>query len=91
MPVIFTYDSYRGYFASHDKVEFVHIHVKAGALTEPATKVWLLSNGDVRVANNNVSVRASDLADILDVIRANRDNILKEWERFFGAAPRFVK
>lgn len=83
MPIIFERMGYKVYFTSHDANECIHVHIKHGSPTEPATKVWLLANGDLLIANN-IGIPNRDMNKLLKSVRDNREKIIHDWIRFFG-------
>ena len=77
MPTVLREKGYRLYFYSHEPNEPPHVHVdKAGA----SAKLWLKPVGLAR----SVGFRPSDISAILQLVRQNREQLLKAWHGHFG-------
>jgi len=81
MPVIFRHNGFRFFFYSNEgrPREPVHIHVDKGGLE---AKFWVLP--EVRVAYND-GYDARTLRELLGVVIANKDRIVRAWDGYFGA------
>lgn len=80
MPVIFRYRGFKFFFYSNEGSprEPVHIHVeKDGA----EAKFWLFP--EVSVAYND-GYDARTLRELIEIVRANRDLIVRAWDEHFG-------
>lgn len=79
MPVVLRYKGYTFFFFSNEGTprEPAHIHVRRGKAT---AKFWL--NPEIsRTRSDGMSAR--ELHELAEVIRDNRDLVLKAWKEFF--------
>lgn len=84
MPKIYTYGEYVITIWSNENGEPIHVYVSKNRATSNATKLWLLSNGDVEVAHNKSRVPRNDLNEIIDFIRLNHTSIVIFWMAYHG-------
>ena len=80
MPVVFRYRGFKFFFYSNEGSprEPVHIHVEKG---EAEAKFWLFP--EVSVAYND-GYDARALRELLEIVGANRDLIVRAWDEYFG-------
>jgi hypothetical protein len=80
MPTIFRERGFRFFFYSNEGSprEQVHIHVEKDDLE---AKFWL--EPEVQVAYND-GYNARTLLQLLKIVEANRDRIVRAWNEFFG-------
>ena len=80
MPVVFRYRGFKFFFYSNEGSprEPVHIHVEKG---EAEAKFWLFP--EVSVAYND-GYDARALRELLEIVGANRDLIVRAWDEHFG-------
>ncbi len=69
--------AFRFYFYSHEPNEPPHVHIDRG---EASIKIWLES---LDVAKNR-GFRAHEIADVVQMVRANRERFLEAWHGYFG-------
>ena len=86
MPQIFKIGSYWVYFWANegDPKEPIHVHVAEGRPTENATKIWISQSGKCLLCNNNSQIPERMLRNIMRVIEARSDEIIKKWYEFNG-------
>ena len=86
MPQIFRIGPYIVYFWSNENnlLEPVHVHIAEGRATANGTKVWITRSGKALLCNNNAKIPVPVLRDLLRVIEANSDDIIKKWLAHFG-------
>lgn len=84
MPKIYTYGEYVITIWQNENGEPIHVHVSKNRATPNATKLWLLSNGDVEVAHNKSRIPKHDLNEIIDFIRLNHASIVNFWMAYHG-------
>ncbi len=86
MPQIFKIGAYTVYFWSNenDPLEPVHVHVAEGRAVANATKIWITSSGKALLCNNNSSIPATDLRNLVRMIEANSEQIINKWQEHFG-------
>jgi hypothetical protein len=80
MPEIFRYRGFKFFFYSNEGTprEPVHVHVEKDGIE---AKFWLFP--EVLVAYND-GYNARTLRELLEVVEANRDQIERTWNEFFG-------
>lgn len=86
MPQVFRVGSYWIYFWTNenDPIEPVHVHISKGKPTKKGTKVWITSAGKCYLANNNSKIPDNVLRNIMRVIEARSDEVIKKWKDYFG-------
>ena len=92
MPNFMTIFGYHIFFWSNENepLEPVHIHIskKLGA---NATKYWIGPNGEIKQVNNNSKIPTNDLKKIEKILSVYTDDIINEWELFFGEKSKIHK
>lgn len=90
MPQIFKVGSYTIFFWANesDPLEPVHVHIAEQA-NPNATKVWITSAGKCYLCHNKSRIPERILRDIMRVIEARSDEIIKKWQDFFGEVRYF--
>ncbi|QLC25733.1 DUF4160 domain-containing protein [Parasphingopyxis algicola] len=78
MPTVLRQSGYRLYFYSHEPNEPPHVHADKGGAS---AKVWL---DDPAIARN-FGFNARELAALFDIVRDNRESLLKAWHGYFGS------
>jgi hypothetical protein len=77
LPTIFRMNGFRVYFYSREPDEPPHVHIdRAGA----TAKAWL----DPVVLASSAGFSARDIADVLRLVRSQRETLLEAWNDFFG-------
>ena len=86
MPQIFRFGEYWIYFWTNENepLEPVHIHVAKGAPTANATKIWITSTGNCLLCNNNSRIPNHTLRNIMRMIEARHDDVIRAWLKYFG-------
>ena len=86
MPQVFKIGSYVIYFWANESMplEAVHVHVSEGTPQENATKIWITKAGKCLLCNNNSQIPFKALRNIMSIIEARNDEIIKKWQGFFG-------
>lgn len=86
MPQVFKIGSYWVYFWSNenDPLEPVHVHVAEGKPQANGTKIWITEAGHCLVANNNSAIPARVLNNIVRIIEARSDEIVRKWKDYFS-------
>ena len=69
----------------------MHVHVAKGRPTVGATKIWLTRNGGCVLANNGSKLNKKDLANVMDFILANYDEICERWKAYFHGDISFYR
>ena len=72
MPVYLRTLGYKIYFWSNEKDEPIHFHITKGDPSENDTKIWVLSNGSFKLANNKGKISKSDLSRIFSIMQSYR-------------------
>lgn len=85
MPQIFKVGSYWIYFWTNEgqPIEPIHVHISQGAPRANATKVWITKRGKCYLANNNSGIPSHVLRNIMKIIEARSDEIVRKWETYF--------
>ena len=80
MPVILRYKAYKLFFYSNEgnPLEALHIHIRKG---DTVAKFWIAQ--EVRLASS-FGMSATELNEIAQVVRDNRETIERAWHEFFG-------
>ena len=86
MPQIFRIGAFLVYFWANEgkPLEPVHIHVSEGIPSEYSTKVWITKSGKCILCNNNSQIPQRTLKNIMEIIEARSQDVLKKWYGFFG-------
>ena len=86
MPQIFKVGSYWVYFWANenDPLEPIHVHVSQGVPNGSATKIWITKSGGCFLEHNNSQIPIHVLRNIMDVIEARSDEVIRKWTDFFG-------
>lgn len=92
MPQVFKVGSYWVYFWTNenDPLEPVHVHISQGSPQANATKVWITRNGKCYLANNNSKISPKVLNNIIRIIEARSDEIIKKWNDYFGSIDYYM-
>jgi hypothetical protein len=73
---VFRWDGFRVYFYSRENSEPPHVHIDKGSAT---AKVWL----DPVALSASSGFSPRELANVLQLARANRQMFLEAWHGFF--------
>jgi len=86
MPQLFRISGYRIYFWTNegDPIEPIHVHISEGNPSSNTTKIWILSSGKCKLANNNSKIPQHFLNNAMKVIETRADYIIKMWKKKFG-------
>lgn len=86
MPQIFKIGSYVVYFWSNEgkPLEAVHVHIAEGVPSENATKIWITKAGKCLLCNNNSKIFSKTLKNILEIIEARNQDVIRKWYNYFG-------
>jgi hypothetical protein len=82
------------YMTLPDETEIVHsemhedgrvlVHIAKGSPVANATKVWITESRKCLLCNNNSRIPEHTLRNIIRMIEARSDNIIKMWLDYFG-------
>ena len=86
MPQVFKIGSYWVYFWSNENepLEPVHVHVSTGSPSANTTKIWITQSGKTLLCNNNSGIPEVTLRNIMRIIEARSEEIVKKWNDYFG-------
>ena len=86
MPQIFKVGSYTIFFWANegDPLEPIHVHVSETP-NQNATKIWITSTGKCYLCHNKTRIPERLLRDLMRVIEARGDEVIRKWTDFFGA------
>lgn len=89
MPKIMQIGRYVLFFWAGEDGEPIHVHVAVKRPAEDSTKIWLLKNGGVMMANNNSGIPDKDLRKLQKFVALNHSRICEAWRNTFSEEPRF--
>jgi len=86
MPQIFRVGAFLVYFWANEgkPLEPVHVHISEGIPSENSTKVWITKKGKCILCNNNSLISQKTLKNIMEIIEARNQDVIKKWVEFFG-------
>ncbi|WP_363137730.1 DUF4160 domain-containing protein [uncultured Anaerovibrio sp.] len=86
MPQVFKIGPYWIYFWADESkpLEPIHVHVSEGNPTRNATKIWITSTGKCLLCHNKGRIPEKALRNIMRMIEARADSVVKKWVAFFG-------
>ncbi len=86
MPQVFKIGPYWVYFWSNENVplEPVHVHISEGKPQADSTKIWITSAGKCLLDNNDSHIPNRTLNNIIKIIEARSDEVIKKWKERFG-------
>ncbi len=67
-----------------DPLEPIHVHVSETP-NQNATKIWITSAGKCYLCHNKTHIPERLLRDLMRVIEARSDEVIRKWTDFFGA------
>ena len=91
MPVYLRTLGYKIYFWSNEKDEPIHFHITKGDPSENDTKIWVLSNGSFKLANNKGKISKSDLSRIFSIMQSYYYDYLAFWKTYFSDEIKFYE
>lgn len=91
MPQVFKIGSYWVYFWANENkpLEPIHVHVSEGSPSASATKIWITKAGKCYLCHNNSRIADRTLKNIMAIIEARSEEVLKKWFDFFGEGRYF--
>lgn len=91
MPNFITIFGYHVYFWSDEQqpLEPVHVHIQKGKPAANATKYWINEDGSIEQVHNHSQIPKSDLRKLEKTIEMYTDDIILQWEEYFGEPARF--
>ena len=90
MPELYKVIGYNVYFWSNENGEPFHVHFSKGKPAPNATKFWVLSDGTLKMANNNGRIPDKDLRRLVSYVENDTEYVIAEWERHFKERARFI-
>ena len=91
MPRIFLFQGFAIYFWTGENGEPVRVHVSKGRPSASATKIWLTRNGGCILASNGSGLNWKELANVLDFVMLNHDEICRRWKEYFHGDISFYR
>lgn len=90
MPNYMNILGYHIFFWSNEgePLEPVHVHVSKN-VSSNSTKIWICSDGNIEVTNNNSNIPDSDFKKIKKTISQYADDIVNKWSSYFKQEPDF--
>ncbi len=89
MPEFLRAAGYKIYFWSNESDEPVHFHVTKGNPSKNDTKIWVLSTGSLRLANNKGRIPEKDLSRIFSAMQIYYFDFLDFWKNYHGRELKF--
>jgi len=86
MPVFLRYSGYKVFFRTNENGEPIHFHITQGNPSESSTKVWILSDGSLEIADNSSHIPAVVLRRIFRIMQDNMNDYIAAWEAVLGPA-----
>ena len=92
MPRVFKLGSWWVYFWTNEgkPLEPIHVHVSQGSPTENSTKIWITRAGKTLLANNNSHIQERLLRNMMRIIEARSEEIIRKWTDYFGAPDYYI-
>lgn len=91
MPVYLRTLGYKIYFWSNEKNEPIHFHITKGDPSENDTKIWVLSNGSFKIANNKGQIPKNDLNRIFSIMQSYYYDYISFWKTYFAEQIKFYE
>lgn len=91
MPRLFLFQGFAIFFWAAENGEPVHVHVAKGRPSPDATKIWLTRNGGCMLAGNGSRLNKKELADVMDFVMLNHEEICDRWKRYFHGDISFYR
>lgn len=92
MPNFITVFGYHVYIWTNEGQPLEPVHVHASKVpSKNATKIWILSDGTCKLANNDSEIPTVKLNRLLKTLESYSDEIVKTWEKVFGEKAIFYK
>jgi hypothetical protein len=67
------------------------VHVAKGRPSPGATKIWLTRNGGCILAGNGSGLNKKELANVMDFVMLNHEEICNRWRDYFHGDISFYK
>ena len=91
MPQFIRAAGYKIYFWSNEEGEPIHFHATKGDPSKNDTKIWLLSNGSLKIAHNKGHISERDLSKIFSAMQAYYFEFIDYWKSFFAGEVKFYE
>ena len=91
MPQFIRAAGYKIYFWSNEDGEPVHFHATKGDPSKNDTKIWLLSNGSLKLAHNKGHIPEKDLSKIFSAMQTYYFEFIDYWKSFFAGEVKFYE
>lgn len=89
MPRLYLFQGFAIYFWTGENGEPVHVHVSKGKPSAGATKIWLTRNGGCKLASNGSRLTKHELANVMDFVMMNHEEICDRWKAYFHGEMTF--
>ena len=84
MPKVLGFGSYIIYFWSEENGEPIHVHVSVKRPEKNSTKLWVLRNGNTKLAYNRNGISERELNKIKEFIKDNSELVISTWRKHFN-------
>lgn len=91
MPQFIRVAGYKIYFWSNEKDEPIHFHATKGDPDKNDTKIWLLSNGSLKLSHNKGRIPEKDLSRIFSAMQVYYFDFITFWKNYMGEDVKFYK
>lgn len=91
MPRIFLFQGFAIFFWTAENGGPVHVHVAKGRPAPDATRIWLTRNGGCILASNGSKLNRRELANVMDFVMLNHEEICARWREYFHGDVTFYK
>ncbi|MBQ9205560.1 MAG: DUF4160 domain-containing protein [Treponema sp.] len=82
---------YKVYIWSKEESEPIHFHVTKGNPSKDDTKIWLLSNGSLKLAHNKGRIPQKDLSRIFSAMQNYYFDYINFWKSYFNEEVKFYE
>ena len=89
MPQFMRAAGYKIYFWSNESEEPIHFHATKGNPNKNDTKIWLLSNGSLKIAHNKGKISEKDLSRIISTMQVYYFEFIDFWKKYFDDEVKF--
>ena len=80
MPKIVKIFGYKIYFYANEGNEPCHVHISKD--NKNSSKIWI--EPEIKIEHNNAKISKKVLKDIIEWLNVHRDDVLQQWNKFFG-------
>ncbi len=71
-------------------LEPIHVHVTKGVPTKNSTKFWIMSNGNVCLADNSSHLSEREISRLKKALADYSDIYIRIWEEYFKEKAKYI-